>query len=115
MAKITHEPLTWDILSRRFEISRKKGFTQKQKWIVFSELLLSKGFSLTLYEARQTVSKYITVTKPGSTKTFKVRFSNHMPGKSRVYNTDCDLFVGRSQRGVITTEFALKVVLNHFK
>lgn len=113
--KLAHHTLTWEILNTRYEKSKAKGYTQKQKWIVFSEVLLSKGFELRLYEAKQTVSKYITVTKPGEEKQFKVRFSDHMPADQRVYTNDCDLFVGKSQLGWINTDQALNIVLNHFK
>jgi hypothetical protein len=115
MSKITNEPLTWDILTTRYEMAKRRGFVQKAKWIIFSETLLAKGFTLQMYEAKLTVSKYIVVTRPGSDKKFKVRFSDHMPAEGRIKRSDCDLFVGKSQFGWINTQQALKVVLNHFK
>ncbi len=77
----------------------------KQKWIEFCEHLLNDGFELSLYEARETVSKYITVKHNG--REFKVRFSNHMPNKTRELNGDCDLFVGKTHKGIINSKTAM--------
>lgn len=77
----------------------------RQKWIEFCEHLLNDGFELSLYEARQTVSKYITIRHSG--KLFKVRFSNHLPIRHKELAGDCDLFVGKSHTGTINTKTAI--------
>lgn len=84
----------------------------KAKWIIFCEALLDKGFTLSLYEARETNSKYIHIYK--GKKYFKVRFSDHRPPYSKVITKDCDLFVGVSLMGVIRTEQALEEVEKFF-
>lgn len=86
----------------------------KQKWVKFCEILLSEGYELSLYEARRTVSKYVTVGRKGA-KPFKVRFSNHRPIAQREDAGDCDFFVGVTNRTVTTTTQALAAVRAHFK
>lgn len=108
MKKITNKYLTFDLLKQK--TSKKYG---KQKWIIFAEELLHKGFKISLYEARRTFSKYLTVEKDG--KYFKVRFSNHKPIKERELNNDCDFFVGVTNFKVTTTEDALDAVYKFFK
>ena len=108
MKKITNKYLTFELLKQK--TSKKYG---KQKWIIFAEELLNKGFKVSLYEARRTFSKYLTVEKDG--KYFKVRFSNHKPIKERELNNDCDFFVGVTNYKVTTTEDALKAVYTFFE
>jgi hypothetical protein len=84
----------------------------KAKWIIFCETLMTQGFRVELYEARETVSKYVTISKMG--KSFKVRFSNHKPIKHRQMKGDCDFFVGVSHSLVTTTNDALKAVHEYF-
>lgn len=79
------------------------------KWIYFCEAILNQGLSASLYEARKTSSKYITVFFQD--QQFKVRFSNHKPIKTRENRKDCDFFVGVNHNSVSTTEDALKAVL----
>lgn len=93
--KVTHDYLKTKVTSKY----------AKQKWIEFCEHLINDGFELSLYEARQTVSKYITVSHNG--RSFKVRFSNHLPIKQRELSGDCDLFVGKTHTGVINTKTAI--------
>jgi hypothetical protein len=69
---------------------------EKSKWIEFAESMLEIGYSVELYEALATVSKYLTVYNMG--KSFKVRFSNHRP-KHRGQMEDCDFFVGKPPIG----------------
>lgn len=109
--KATNMAVTAAFLQQRYERSAKLGF-QKQRWIEFCERLIADGFSLTLYEARRTASKYITVTKGG--RSFKVRFSNHKPIKGRELAGDCDFFVGMTHTGTRTTHDALAAVAQHF-
>lgn len=105
--KIKHEYLTPEIL--QLKTSRKFG---KQKWIIFAEELLEKGFKVSLYEARKTFSKYLTVEK--GNKKFKVRFSNHRPNIHKELENDCDYFVGVTNFEVHTTKDALIAVNNYF-
>lgn len=76
------------------------------KWVQFCEAMLAKGYTVTLYEARKTVSKYLFVYNAG--QRFKVRFSNHKPGRQRQQNRDCDFFVGVSNGLVTTTADAIR-------
>ncbi len=94
-------------LEHRAKSCVNKGFS-KQKWISFCEVLLAKGFSIKLYEARETVSKYITVYR--NDKNYRVRFSNHKPSYNREKNRDCDFFVGVTHTGTRTTNDALKAI-----
>jgi len=79
------------------------------KWISFCEAVLAEGLTASLYEARKTDSKYITIFF--KKHQFKVRFSNHKPIKKREKSNDCDFFVGVNHTSVSTTKDALKAVL----
>lgn len=96
-----------DILNERAQRSIKAGYP-KQKWIEFCETLLAEGYVLSLYEAKYTASKYITIKK--GKKSFKVRFSNHRPNWQKEQMNDCDFFVGVSNNTVTTTVQALEAV-----
>ncbi len=85
----------------------------KPKWIEFCEHFMEKGFKIRLYEARKTVSKYVTVQK--GSKEFKVRFSNHKPIHQREMMGDCDFFVGVTHTGVRTTSMAIDEVTKFFQ
>lgn len=104
-------PLTADYLERRATASIAKGYT-KQKWIEFCETLLAEGYHLKLYEAKNTVSKYVHVQRGG--KRFKVRFSNHKSAAHRENAGDCDYYVGVGHKGTTTTAMALEAVRKHF-
>lgn len=92
----------------------KMGFG-KSKWISFCEEMLSLGFVVELYEARQTRSKYCTIMLPDNRgKQFKVRFSDHKPIYRRELAGDCDFFVGKTNTGVRTTWDAANAVCNFF-
>jgi hypothetical protein len=110
--KATNLAVTPDFLKVRAERATSKGYT-KQKWIAFCETLLADGYHLTIYEARNTFSKYITVKAKGA-KPFKVRFSNHRPIAERERAGDCDFFVGVTNLTVTTTDQALAAVRSHF-
>lgn len=103
-------------VTRKFLVERKNRSAHAgygiPKYIEFCEILLNDGFTLYLYEARKTVSKYITISFAG--KSFKVRFSNHKPNLFREERGDCDFFVGVTNLGVTTTKDALKAVYEHF-
>lgn len=100
-------------LTLSYLASRVSDTYGKQKWISFCETLILQGFDLYLYEARKTVSKYITI-KQGK-KRFKVRFSNHKPIYYKEVQRDCDFFVGVSNLGTTTTEDALQAVYKYMK
>ncbi len=104
--------VTKEFLDNRARKSMKKGFS-KQRWITFCEIMLRRGYQVDMYEARKTVSKYITVKKEG--KSFKVRFSNHPPIYERENRGDCDFFVGRTNFRVNTTGDAVRAVINFFE
>ena len=109
--KATNKRITPEYLKDRAEAVIKLGYT-KQKWVEFCEVMLSHGFTIELYEARRTFSKYLTVIEGG--KRYKVRFSNHKPIRERELNGDCDFFVGRTNLAVHTTTQAIAATLKFF-
>jgi len=104
--RITHK-----FLAQRVAFAATKGWG-KSKWIEFSETLLNAGFRIELYEAKKTVSKYLTVIR--GQKRFKVRFSNHKPNKGKEIFKDCDFFVGVNNLTTTNTNDALWAVKEHF-
>lgn len=103
--------VTTEFLKQRADRCIGAGY-KKQQWVSFCEIMLSKGFTCTIYEAKETYSKYITVGLYN--QTFKVRFSNHKPIAHREENGDCDFFVGVTNKGVQTTAQAVLKVIQHF-
>lgn len=97
--------LTQEYLNKR--VSKTFG---KQKWIIFSETLLKEGYNLSMYEAKRTLSKYITINGE-----YTVRISNHAPNKQREENKDCDFFVGHTNFGIRTIYDALYAVRKYFR
>lgn len=83
----------------------------RPQWIRFCEAALRSGLSVSLYEARRTVSKYVTLRRGGMT--FKVRFSDHRPIASREHAGDCDFFVGVTNRTVTTTDDAWRAACTY--
>lgn len=84
----------------------------KPKWVHFCERMLSVGLTVSLYEARKTRSKYITISN--GNRSYKVRFSDHRPILWREDSGDCDFFVGVSNRSVTTTDQAIAATLCYF-
>ena len=112
--KASNRAVNLDFLRHRAEYSAKLGFG-KQKWVLFCEKMIEAGLTCSLYEARQTVSKYITVRHPDNfSRSFKVRFSNHKPIKHRETAGDCDFFVGYTHLGIQTTDQAVAKTLEFF-
>lgn len=104
--KATDLKITPAYLQNRTDGLAERGYT-KARWIEFCERMLAEGYAVTLYEARQTVSKYLTIRNCG--RRFKVRFSNH--GGHRQTRDDCDFFVGRNSFGTTNTEQAIAATL----
>lgn len=98
--KINH-----DILRQRSDRAKKHKFPIP-KWVLFCKAMLEAGYTLHMYEAKTTVSKYITVSR--GAKQYRVRFSNHKPSRFREFAGDCDFFVGITHTGVRTWEDAIK-------
>ena|ERR1019366_3821077 len=78
-------------------------------WIRFCLWAMAQGYKPTLYEAKNTVSKYVTIYC-GNDVTFKVRFSNHKPIPEREARGDCDYFVGVTNMGVTKTEDVIESI-----
>lgn len=108
---LSNAAVTAEFLAFREQRAAAKGFP-KAKWIFFCEEMLRAGLSVNLYEAKRTVSKYITVSHGG--KSFKVRFSNHLPIKSREEAADCDFFVGICNTTTTTTPQAIAATFAFF-
>lgn len=83
------------------------------KWIQYCRFMLAAGYTVHLYEARQTVSKYVTTSHGGAQ--YVVRFSNHKPNKRREMNHDCDMFVGVTHTGSRTMDDAIRVCLRRLE
>lgn len=113
MHKASDLKVTLDYLQKRTANLAERGYP-KSKWIGFCEAMLAAGLKVSLYEARRTVSKYVTVRGPKGTQPFKVRFSNHRPIRAREAGGDCDFFVGVTNLAVTTTEQATAATLRHF-
>ena len=111
MSKATNLPLTAEYLADRAFATAARGY-DVPKWIGFCQVLLGEGYEVSLYEARRTVSKYVTVRRGG--RAFKVRFSNHKPIASRELAGDCDFFVGVTHLSVTTTAQAYTAVQRFF-
>ena len=111
VVKATNLRVDQRFLDQRAAFAAKAGFA-RQKWIRFCEIMMAYNLVCELYEARQTVSKYITVSN--GLKQFKVRFSNHAPIAYRESRGDCDFFVGHTNQGVTTTNQASRDTLDFF-
>ena len=109
--KAKNRHLSPEYLDRRTKQLLRHGYG-KTKWIEFSETLLKAGFTVTLYEAKNTYSKYLTIIR--EEKRFKVRFSNHKPNKTKEELNDCDFFVGVCNLKTTTTNDALWAVKEYF-
>lgn len=113
--KATNRRMTVEYLKNRAEGLIAAGFP-KSKWIYFCEEMMRLGFTVELYEARQTKSKYLTVRLPDDwSRSFKVRFSDHKPIYHRETAGDCDFFVGKTHTGVRNTHDAVNAVCNFFQ
>lgn len=107
--KIVDGELTPDILRSRIG-SGKYGVSA---WIRFSEHMMKLGFTVKLYEAPRTFSKYITVI--GANDVFyKVRFSDHRPILHRELNGDCDFFVGVTNLTITNWTDAVRATIAYF-
>ena len=101
------------LVTREYLAERRRACKHEPKWIYFCEFMLAKGLTVSLYEAKETVSKYVTVSLPERGE-FKVRFSNHKPNKYKEVNRYCDFFVGYNNFGNTTTQQAIFATLNKF-
>lgn len=112
MSKANNRKLDLAYLETRNKNAIAAGYPPL-KWVEFATTLMGEGLSCTLYEARRTVSKYITVSD--GRRQFKVRFSNHRPIPARELSGDCDFFVGKTNLAVTNTAMALAATRNFFK
>lgn len=101
-----------EYLSTREKNTINAGYSSP-KWIGYCRSLIESGLRVQMYEAKQTVSKYIYSSN--GVKVYKVRFSNHKPNFTRQQKQDCDFFVGVSHGIVTKTEDALKATIEFFK
>ena len=102
---------TYDWIKGIQDRARSRGW-DAPKWTLFVVRMLDEGFTVSVYEAITTRSKYVTVTK--GQKSYKVRFSNHKPNKGQELGGDSDFYVGVTHTGVRTTDDAIKATLEHF-
>lgn len=92
--RAVHRIVTAEFLSKRVG-SGKYG---RSVWIRYCDYMLAQGYHVELYEAQETVSKYITV-HAGGDLSFKVRFSDHPPSRLRMLESDVKMCVGYSTDG----------------
>ena len=104
--KASGQAVTREFLDHRQARAQGKP---RAKWIQFCLTMLAKGYKVTMYEARHSYSKYITVYNGG--RCHKLRFSNHEPIKARELRRDCDTFVGIAHTSTVTTEQAILKVI----
>ena len=109
MQKQRNDLVTPELLQARIG----SGIMGISKWIRFCQFFMERGFEVRLYEATNSVSKYVTLTRKGSS--FKVRFSNHMPIERREANRDCDFFVGVTHYGITRARDAAIAAITFFK
>lgn len=64
-------------------------------WLRFIQICVNKGLRVDVYEAKTTVSKYITLRSHECPTILKVRFSEHKP----TTDNDADIFVGLDPNG----------------
>lgn len=114
MTSTSNRTVTSNFLHERTASAAMRGY-KKQKWIEFCERMIEAGLECSLYEARSTVSKYVTVRERRSGRSFKVRFSNHMPNLSKELEQDCDFFVGHSNTKITTTLDAIAATFSFFR
>lgn len=110
--KADNREVTPEFLIEREKFAKSLGY-QKQKWVEFCEVMLKRGYRVTLYEAKQTRSKYLTVHK--EQRRFKVRFSDHAPILRRELAADCDFFVGKTNMVWTTTQQAIDATIRFFE
>lgn len=110
--KVTDGSVTLEFIEARAKRAVAQGF-EVPKYLFFARLMIEDGLRVTMYEARHTVSKYLSVHKEGH-KSYKVRFSNHKPIPHRELAGDCDFFVGRTNLTITTTAMAIAAVRKHF-
>lgn len=108
--------ISGSLISNRY-LERKKaklaeGGWPVSKWITFCEKMIAAGFSVFVYEAKSTRSKYIYVVQ--EKRSFKLRFSNHRPRSDSELIGDCDFYVGVSNSRVTTTDDAIVAVNTYF-
>jgi len=103
--------VTGALITARLSGLQRAGYNAP-KYLLFCRDMLRFGLHVHLYEAKTTVSKYVTLSKGG--KQFKVRFSNHKPNKGRELEGNCDFFVGYTHTGVRTTDDAETAALEFF-
>lgn len=78
------------------------------KWLQFCEAMLHDGWTVRVYRAQTTISKYVHITK--GRKRLKVRFSNHRASWRTEAVGDSDIYVGVGNRGTITTEQVIEII-----
>jgi hypothetical protein len=110
--KMGGQPLFVNDVRELVRAYEREGWPMPQ-YLKFCDDALHKGYSVSLYNAQRTASKYVTVRH--KRKTFVVRFSNHRPNKDRELNGDCDFFVGVTNTGVRRTSDAWQAMLDYFK
>lgn len=99
--KLNHQIVTAEYLRTRIPFYHKKGYPTP-KWIDFSLQMIEKGWTVRVYEARRTVSKYIFVSR--GSEAYKIRFSNHKAEWQKENAGDSDFYVGVGNNGIVTTE-----------
>ena len=118
--KVTNRVLDKEFLSIRNTYNQKYNYP-KQRWIQFCEYFIKRDFKVSLYEARKTRSKYVTVYGNFDLE-FVVRFSDHptqiqKKGLPPSDTRRCDFFVGPGFGNCpwFTLSDGISATINYFK
>lgn len=109
--------LTRDEILRRSIAIQNKGYPIS-KWLFCAWACIESGLDVVLYQAKETVSKYLYLADPKQPDIppFKLRFSDHSPSAGQVDMRDCDFYIGvvSSRSQAQTTEDAMQVIGRYF-
>ena len=99
--------ITKQYLNNFIPTYHKKGYPTP-KWIQFCIAMIDLGWSVKLYRAKTTYSKYVYIIKRN--KSLKIRFSNHRASFNKEMSSDSDYYVGVGNNGIITTEELIEII-----
>jgi len=107
------EDLTLEKISTYERNYKNKGY-DLPKWLIVARTLLINKWSVAVYRAKTTESKYLYVIKLGNPG-YKIRFSTHRPGEAKELYNDSDYYVGESRKGFMSAGQLLKILLENDK
>ncbi len=85
----------------------------KPKWVRFCENLLNEGYTVLLYLAVNTESKYLTLIK--NNKMLKIRYSEHSPKLDNYIRGDIKFYIGPGDKGMYSEREVLNATRIYFR